>query len=796
MIFAVELKTAVQETFDIYCCALQVSVFKELYFEILVCCGHLRISGSEMTALGTSSEKVSELAATGVGSSTEGHPPKKAWSAIVKSGDTNLGDKETAEQNGGSEVRPTVDVETPAQSSKGGKGRNDAHEVICLKEEKIGQQRTGSERGDSGKEAEEEKRDSPSSSRSSMGGEGAKSEEGKKNKPAWNVITDPPSETPTPAPDGATVSWPSLVDSKAPLPKKKQREQAAAAAAAANIETQQKTKGKREKKSKEGKDSGDGSTGKTKASGRNRRGKSGQKSGDFDHEGPKQKGKGQYGKGNRGGMGAYYGNQKGMQPAMAYGAAPMMYAPATPVFYPPAAYGITTNVESVMDALRNQINYYFSEANLAKDMFLRKKMDSQGWVEIEVIAAFNRVRMLTPDLSIIASALSASETTEVSSDGMFLRPRVEYERWILPEEQRDANLKSPQPVETKSGKVISNKDDSKEDVDRDEDDVFQLDEEHEVESTMSDAQISKLIVVKPSTRKKKSALSAQLESSKDEDMKNVINDGLEMYGQELRKTTRGAASNPRPVANGHRQGKNNMHANFYPASLGQSYTGRMKQGGKGSYRPSVAVGWVLGSTPDAHGGIMSPTSRRQGSYLGSSAPIQKFQHPSYELLEENGFTEMKYEKFHDRCIAERAEKGVGLSEEMNTLFRFWCYFLRDHFNQAMYEDFKKYASDDSEQGYQYGIECLFRFFSYGLETHFRASLYKEFEEYVLKDHKAGHLYGLEKFWAYHHYHGLPKDSNVEMNPELKALLETDFKSIDDFKAKRERNYHHHHHQHQ
>jgi len=52
-----------------------------------------------MTALGTSSEKVSELAATGVGSSTEGHPPKKAWSAIVKSGDTNLGDKETAEQN-------------------------------------------------------------------------------------------------------------------------------------------------------------------------------------------------------------------------------------------------------------------------------------------------------------------------------------------------------------------------------------------------------------------------------------------------------------------------------------------------------------------------------------------------------------------------------------------------------------------------------------------------------------------------------------------------------------------------
>ena len=748
-----------------------------------------------MTALGTSSEKVSELATTGVASSSEGQQPKKAWSAIVKSGDTSPMEKKKVEENGGSETRSEVNVETPSQLSHGGKGRNSTHETGSLKDGKRSQQELGSDRGVSEKQGEEEKRDSPSSSpSSSVGDKGAKLGEEKKNKPAWNVVT-PPEENPAPAPDGATVSWPSLVDSKEPLPKKKQREQAAAAAAAASIETQQKTKGKREKKTKEGKESGEGSTGKAKTSGKNRRGK-GQKSGDFDHDGQKQKGKGHTGKGNRahGGMGGYYGNQKGMQPGMAYGVAPIMYAPATPVFYPPAAYGITTNVESVMDALRNQINYYFSEENLAKDMFLRKKMDSQGWVEIEVIAAFNRVRMLTPDLSIIASALSSSETTEVSADGMFLRARVGHERWVLPEEQREPNLRSPEPVENKVGHGNDNKSDAKEEVDGDEDDVFQLDEEHEVESTMSDAQISKLIVVKPSTRKKKSALSAQLESSKEEDMKNVINAGLEMYGQELRKTTKGTASTPRPVANGRRQGKNNVHANFYPASLGQSYTGRMKQGGKGSYRPSVAVGWVLGSTPDSHGGIMSPTSRRQGSYLGSSAPIQKFQHPSYELLEDNGFTEMKYEKFHDRCIAERAEKGVGLSEEMNTLFRFWCYFLRDHFNQAMYDDFKTYALDDSEQGYHYGIECLFRFFSYGLETNFRAPLYKEFEEYVLKDHKAGHLYGLEKFWAYHHYHGLPKDSNLEMNPELKTLLEKDFKTIDDFKAKRERNNHHHHHQ--
>merc|ERR1711871_1809717 len=47
--------------------------------------------------------------------------------------------------------------------------------------------------------------------------------------------------------------------------------------------------------------------------------------------------------------------------------------------------------------LKGQLMYYFSESNLYKDMYLRSKMDSEGWVDADVIRSFPRIQQICPD---------------------------------------------------------------------------------------------------------------------------------------------------------------------------------------------------------------------------------------------------------------------------------------------------------------------------------------------------------------------------------------------------------------
>jgi hypothetical protein len=100
------------------------------------------------------------------------------------------------------------------------------------------------------------------------------------------------------------------------------------------------------------------------------------------------------------------------------------------------------------DQVQQQVEYYFSAENLAKDLYLRQQMEKEGWVSIHVIAGFNRLRkMLTPpmahqlgaaaaaaaaDIPLLVEALQAAPDLELDPTCSMVRRRNGWEQYVLP----------------------------------------------------------------------------------------------------------------------------------------------------------------------------------------------------------------------------------------------------------------------------------------------------------------------------------------------------------------------------
>lgn len=104
----------------------------------------------------------------------------------------------------------------------------------------------------------------------------------------------------------------------------------------------------------------------------------------------------------------------------------------------------------VVAMVRNQIEYYFSIENLCKDMYLRKRMDSQGFVPLMFVTAFKRMRELSPDIPLVRSV--CEESIEIDyvvgeDDVERLRRRSGWRNFVLPMMERDELARNSGPMQ-------------------------------------------------------------------------------------------------------------------------------------------------------------------------------------------------------------------------------------------------------------------------------------------------------------------------------------------------------------
>ncbi|KAF9869794.1 La domain-containing protein [Colletotrichum karsti] len=123
----------------------------------------------------------------------------------------------------------------------------------------------------------------------------------------------------------------------------------------------------------------------------------------------------------------------------------------------PATYGW---YEQIRQILIPQLEYYFSIENLVKDEFLRRHMDSQGFVPLEMVLNFSRVRHIADPTVLRAITAECTQLDFVVGDDNIerIRSRSHWQKFVYPAmEQRAESARNagPQYFWTRSHHAMS-----------------------------------------------------------------------------------------------------------------------------------------------------------------------------------------------------------------------------------------------------------------------------------------------------------------------------------------------------
>jgi la-related protein 1 len=117
--------------------------------------------------------------------------------------------------------------------------------------------------------------------------------------------------------------------------------------------------------------------------------------------------------------------------------------------YPLNVYSRSISPDAYL-LLKAQLEYYFSVDNLCKDLFLRKHMDTQGFVPLAVVAQFKRLREITDDIEILGHACEESGKLEIITlaDGTeSVRATNDWHPFVLPVSERQHSAQHGGPTD-------------------------------------------------------------------------------------------------------------------------------------------------------------------------------------------------------------------------------------------------------------------------------------------------------------------------------------------------------------
>ncbi|KAK5123173.1 hypothetical protein LTR85_003371 [Meristemomyces frigidus] len=455
-----------------------------------------------------------------------------------------------------------------------------------------------------------------------------------------------------------------------------------------------------------------------------------------------------------------YGNpyaQSQLPPVQTY--VPGMYDsygyPMTAMPYPPYM-----EHQYLMNMVSMQMEYYFSLDNLLKDMFLRKHMDSQGFVFLDVIGSFNRIKQLTQDKELLKAVCIASETIEIrvgEDSKERLRRREGWDQFLLPMEQRDTNAQNEGPKHLQR-------------PERPQLQVFGPPQGRGPQSAVQsgpqqprfdrrsyDSGYSMMNGMAPQFAGFPAVPEAAYgDMSNGDDVrgraaKSPIGDNDAAPSQSLLANDKDSVPDafpddqisvlvvvvqPRPP---HHSAATRTFSNGSIDS--RNIFGEMeksekpKESQKGSTTNGDTLTNGTDGTPSASRGA-SPSAPLPNDRAGANPDISLWWMKDGSALSDppRGVSLEPYVQLRLKALDQRSHAATGTCPyDLDVLYQFWCHFLIRNFNSRMYAEFKYFATNDGQDRHNCtGLQSLVKFYAQALSSHnpIRDRLVKDYLELV------------------------------------------------------------------